>query len=165
MKTTMPPALSMALLLTLTVSACALPLASASDPVTFLVPIPKQVFSSGAVLHVTVWNARQMRLSDNNAPCAVSHDALTGVDQVQCPPGVQYQAAAHEEFTFLASSLGASLAIPSRSVHVGEAFQISISGLSQDGCNSASASVKGTARSARVTLQDLMWMTTEMGCP
>lgn len=151
-----------ALLLPMVIASCG---GSSTQTVSFEIPISAGSFSAQATLRVTVWNAEQLRVSQQTADCAVSHDAQTGLDQVSCPPGVVYQQAHPEEFTFSAASSGSSLRVTTTSLHVGEDYAISISGLSQDNCNNASARVEGRARSAIIILENLSWMTTLMACP
>lgn len=151
-----------ALVVAVVIAGCA---GSSTTTVSFQIPLPAGTFSPQATIRVTVWNAEQLRVSQQTADCTVSHDAQTGLDQISCPPGVVDQEPHPEELTFSAASAGSTLSVPTTSLHVGEDYAVSISGLSQDNCNNASARVEGHARSGAIILENLSWMTTMMACP
>jgi hypothetical protein len=155
--------LSLAVLI---MGACA---AAASTPaaagnVTFIIPIQSSDFSPKATLHVSLWGTAQMAAADNNAPCAISQDTQ-GTQTITCPDGVTYSEVKPEELSIPIGEAGTSLTIASTSIRVGEPYRVSISGLSSDSCNAASASAEGTAGSETITLESLHWMRTEMACP
>jgi hypothetical protein len=156
-------------LLTLVVSACSFPLAQSSpstaEYVTFVVPIQVEDFSQDATLRVSLWTAEQMEAAEETGDCIASYDTRTGVEEIQCPDGVDYVEVTPEEFTIPMSDVGDSISVTSKSIRVGERYRVQVSGLSDDDCNQASASTQGTARSATLTLDNLEWVSTLMACP
>jgi hypothetical protein len=120
-------------------------------------------FSPGSVLRVLVWNGEKLATLDQNARCASVRDP-TGTASRQCPPGITYQEVTPEEHQIDVSGIGATLAVPSETVRVGERFRVLLTGKSADGCNQTSAERSDEARSAEVVLEGLSWETTARGC-
>ena len=145
-------------------SACAASPTQPATGVTFIVPVPVEVFSPKAALQVSVWDAQQLRTLDQQAECVISQDAQTGAESIHCPEGVKYQKITPEEFVFPTQAISKSIKLTSQTVKAGEKFQIVVRGLSSDDCNSTSGTAEGTATSSTITLEDLDWMTTEMAC-
>jgi hypothetical protein len=156
-------------LLVIVMSACSVPITQSSLPaaagnVTFVIPIEVDNFSKDATLSVRLWNAEQLAYAEENAPCAVSYDAQTGIEAIHCPEGVEYHEAMPEELAIPISNVDTNITVTSTSIRVGEKYRVQISGLSNDDCNSTSASIDGTANSQTITLENLAWMTTMMAC-
>jgi hypothetical protein len=145
-------------------SACASTTAPSASNVTFVIPISLEAFSPSAALQVSVWNAAQLKTLDRQAECVISHDVQTGTESIHCPAGVQYQGITPEEFIFPVQAIKQSVRFTSQAVKTGEKYQIVLRGLSNDDCNSNSATAEGIARSSTITLGKLEWMTTEMAC-
>ena len=150
--------------LTLLASACTAAPTQPAAGVTFIVPVPVEVFSPKTALQVSIWNAQQLRTLDQQAECVISQDVQTGAESIHCPEGVQYQKITPEQFVFPIKTIHTSLQFTSRTVKTGEKYQIVLRGLSNDECNSTSGTADGTAMSSTVTLGSLNWMTTEMAC-
>jgi hypothetical protein len=146
------------------VGACVAPAAQPATSVTFSVPVPVEALSSKAALQVSVWNAAQLIVLDRQAECVVSQDVQTGVESTHCPEGVTYQEITPEEFVFPIQTIKQDVQLISRTVKVGEKYQLVLRGLSSDDCNSTSATAEGTATTSTITLGVLAWMTTEMAC-
>ncbi len=141
------------------------PFSRSDELVTFSVVINKEAFGPEASLRVRVWNAETLKVAESNANCAVSYNQETQTEEVHCPEGVEYRHVSPEEFEFLVQDIGAEIEIKSATVTVGEKYRLQISGLANDDCNSASASVEERAKSAHVVLDNLLWATTLMACP
>lgn len=157
-------------LVTILMGGCSVPTTQSSPPIStdniaFIIPIQVEAFSKDATLRVSLWNAEQLEANEKNATCTFSFDAQTGTEKVQCPEGVEYREVTPEEFTIPIHDINTSIRITSKSIRMGEKYMIQISGLSNDNCNSASASYGDTANSKTITLEDLTWMTTLMACP
>ena len=156
-------------LLTLLLSACSFPLArsspSTADYVTFVIPIQAGNFSQDATLRVSLWTAEQMEAAQENGGCVAYYDAQTGIEEIQCPDGVEYVEVTPEEFVIPIGDVGDSVSVTSKSIRVGERYRAQVSGLSSDDCNQTSASVNGTAHSETITLDKLEWASTLMACP
>jgi len=146
---------------------CTLPsyVGGSGENVVFALAITSGTFSQEATMRVRIWDAEQLEIAESSANCAVSYNADTQTEEVHCPEGVEYQAAAPEEFEFRVQDLGAQVEIRSASVTVGEKYRLQISGLASDDCNTTSASVEEKARSTNILIEDLMWATTMMACP
>ena len=133
--------------------------------VTFTVPVDVDMFSDEATLRLTLWNTDQLEILKRTANCSVSYNSETQVEEVHCPEGVEYEAVTPEEFTFPVQEIDEIIKVESDSIRIGEKYRLLISGLSNDNCNTTSASVEGIAQQAEITIEDLMWMTTMMACP
>ena len=151
-------------LLLVLANACAAPTLQPVTGVTFSVPVPTEAFSPKGTLQVFVWNAQQLAAQDRQAECVVAHDAQTGTDTTLCPEGVQYQEITPEKFDFPLQAINQRIQLTSQTVKVGEKYRIALRGLSNDECNSTSATAEGTATSSTITLSELGWLTTEMAC-
>lgn len=152
------------LLLLALVSACAAPATQPAAGVTFTVPIQMDVFSPKGTLQVLVWNAEQMAAQDQQGECVIAHDVETETDTTLCPEGVQYQEIKPEKFDFPIQAINHRIQLTSQSVKVGEKYRLALRGLSSDDCNSASATIEGTATSSAITLGEPGWLITEMAC-
>jgi hypothetical protein len=141
---------------------------SANEPpgrVTFTIPISAEIFSKKGDLRVRLWDADQLDIMAKTANCAVSFDLETQTEEVHCPEGVEYEQVMPEEFSFPLQEIGASIEVKSSKIRVGERYRLLISGLSNDDCNTTSATVESVAQTDSITLKDLMWATTLMACP
>lgn len=136
-----------------------------SENITFIISISPGMFSSEAVLQVRVFNEEQMKISDQNAHCTVSFDAQTGVEKMQCPTGVEFHEVQPEIFEFPVPVLESRIELVSKTLRKGEEFMLQISGLSNDDCNTTSASLRGKVRTSIIKISDLAWATTLMACP
>jgi hypothetical protein len=134
-----------------------------SAGVTFRVSVPVSEFAAASSLRVQVWTEEQLAALERNARCSVTHDPTTGLDQVQCPPGVTWESVAPEEVEVPVPDPGGSVSVPT-SVRVGGKFRVLVSGRSVDGCNTTSADRSGTATSPEVVLDGLSWRTTALAC-
>ena len=139
--------------------------AGPEENVTFTVQIDVDTFSPEANLRVRIWDADQLKIAEGNANCTVSYNLESQTAEVHCPGGVEYQESSPEEFEFLVEDLGEEIKITSASVTVGEKYRLQISGLANDDCNTALASVEDEAHSTQIVLENLMWATTMMACP
>jgi len=135
-----------------------------SSQVRFVAPVDVAQFSAGSVLRVQVWNGEKLAALDQNARCASVQDPTTGGTKRQCPPGITYQEVTPEEFHVDVSGIGATLAVRSETVRVGDRFRVLLTGKRRDGCNQTSAERSDEARSAEVVLDGLSWETTARGC-
>ena len=155
---------ALALILAPLATGCAAPGASAAvatKPVQFRVALPATEFAPGDV-QVSVWSAAELDREARSAGCVVGWDGAH--ETVSCPPGVRYERAAPEQFTFTTAQLAAGVVVAATSVHPGERYQLSIGGRAADGCNHAVAEARGVADGGEVTLAGLSVMTTEMAC-
>ena len=135
-----------------------------NTPVTFNVKIDKSIFAGNAELTARLYDSEQLKISESTANCTVSFDVTTKKESVSCPAGVTYKPTTPQSFTFKLSEINNEINIKSTTVIVGENYRLQISGKYKDNCNTASASVKETANSATVTLNNLEWAATELGC-
>jgi len=135
------------------------------EVVTFVMPIPVEIFSQNAILRVRLWNNEQLEISEKNSTCAVSYNAKTRTEEIHCSGGVEYQEVTPEEFMFPVGEINASIEVRSATVRVGEKYRLLISGLSNDNCNSTSADVREAANSETIIIAELSWRTTTMACP
>ena len=134
------------------------------EVVTFVVPIPVEMFSQNAILRVRLWNDEQLKISKKNSACAVSYNAQTKTEEVHCPEGVEYQEVTPEEFMFSVREIKTSIEVRSTTIRVGEKYRLLISGSSNDNCNSTTAETREVANSETITMEKLSWCTTEMAC-
>lgn len=132
--------------------------------VTFTVPIDAGMFSEEEPLRFRLWNADQLAIMLRTADCSISFDAESQQEQIQCPEGVKYEEVTPEEIIIPVQEIGPSASFESNQIRVGEKYRLLITGLSNDNCNTTSASVEDIAQQAEITFDDLAWMTTEMGC-
>jgi hypothetical protein len=153
-----------ALWLALLVSACVATSTQPAAGVTFSAPVPVEEFSPKATLQVLVWNAEQLAALNQQTDCVIAHDVQTGSESIHCPPGVVYQKITPEEFVFPVLAIDKNIQVTSRTVKIGEKYQIRLGGLSSDDCNSTSAVAEGTATSSTIKLGSLVWATTAMAC-
>ena len=147
-------------------SACSLQ-SSAIDStgsVTFTVPIDAQMFSEGAPLRFTLWNADQLEIMNRTANCAVSYNAELQQEEIHCPEGVEYQGVTPEEIIIPVQEISKFAKFESDQIRVGERYRLLITGLSHDNCNTTSASIEDIAQQVDITFEDLGWATTEMAC-
>jgi hypothetical protein len=79
---------------------------------------------------------------------------------------VNREYATREEFELDLNQTGERLVIQSANVRAGERFELTITGLNRDGCNTTTGSVEWVAEAETVPLDldDLTWTTTKMGC-
>ncbi len=152
------------LLSVLSIVACTAPVIPTSAGTTFVIPIPTDSFSKNTALQVAIWDDQQLAALDAQAECVVAHDSTTGADTIHCPAGVEYQEITPEHFVLPIQSVGAKVVVTSTRVQRDAKYQLSISGLSGDDCNSTSAFYEGVANAATITLTDLSWGTTAMAC-
>jgi len=133
--------------------------------VTFTVPVDAELFSDEATLRLALWDADQLEIMKRTANCSMTYHLETQTEEIHCPEGVEYEAVTPEEFTFPVQEMGEIIKVESNHIRIGEKYRLLISGLSNDNCNTTSASVEGIAQQAEIILEDLMWMTTLMACP
>ena len=148
-------------------SACAVQ-SSAIDStgsVTFTVPIDAEMFSEEAALRFTLWNADQLEIMKRTANCAVSYNVELQKEEIHCPEGVEYEEVTPEEIIIPVQEISISAKFESDQIRVGERYRLLITGLSNDNCNTTSASIEDMAQQVDLTFEDLGWATTEMGCP
>jgi hypothetical protein len=136
----------------------------ATENVTFRVPIDAGMFSQETTLRFALWTAEQMEISQRNAECAVSFDLETQTEERHCPEGIEYVAVTPEEFIIPIQEINDVVEIQSDTIKVGENFEISISGTSNDNCNTTSGRAQGIASTNVVTLDDLSWSMTLIAC-
>ncbi len=141
------------------------PAATSDTEVSFTIAIDAGVFSAERPVRFVFWNAAQLEIAQRNANCSISYDAATEKEEVHCPEGVVYEPVTPHEFAFTRDEIGDRVELTPGNIYVGQRYRLQISGLSNDNCNSTSASVEEIARSAEVVIEDLMWMTTMMACP
>ena len=136
-----------------------------SRSVTFTVPIDAEMFSEEATLRFTLWNANMLEIITRTANCAVSYDVESQKEEIHCPEGVEYEEVTPEEISIPVQEISNSAKFESDQIRVGESYRLRISGLSNDNCNTTSASIEDIAQQADITFEDLGWAMTEMGCP
>lgn len=136
----------------------------AAGAVTFQVQLDTAVFSEQEPIRVSLWDEAQLAILDQTADCSVSYDVSTGQEKTTCPPGVVYQQATPEEWTFTRAELAGGLTVTSKTVMVGERFRLNVRGKAKDDCNTASGSVQGLTSGASVAIKDMSLAVTEMGC-
>jgi hypothetical protein len=132
--------------------------------VTFTVPIDAQMFSEGAPLRFILWNADQLEIMNGTANCTVSYNVELQQEEIHCPQGVEYQEVTPEEIIIPVREIGKSAKFESDQIRVGERYRLLITGLSNDNCNTTSASIEDIAQQVDITFEDLGWATTEMAC-
>ncbi|MFP5501922.1 MAG: hypothetical protein ACLGIN_05485 [Candidatus Sericytochromatia bacterium] len=137
---------------------------AAAGPVTFEVQLDTAAFSEREPIRVSLWDEAQLAISERTADCGVSYDVSSGQEKVTCPPGVAYEKATPEEWTFTRAELASGLTVTSKTVMVGERFRLSVRGKAKDDCNTAAGSVEGLTSGARVAIKDMSLGVTEMGC-
>ncbi|MCH7588267.1 MAG: hypothetical protein IIC78_09620 [Chloroflexi bacterium] len=135
-----------------------------SGSVTFSVPIDAQLFSEEAILKIRLWNADQLEILQKTASCAVSFNVELQVEEIDCPEGVEYEVVTAQEISIPIQDINKSATFSSDTISVGERYRLLITGLSNDDCNTTSASMEAIAQQAEITFEDLGWATTEMGC-
>jgi hypothetical protein len=148
-------------------SACAVQ-SSAVDStgsVTFTVPIDAEMFSEEAPVRFRLWNADQLEIMHRTANCAVSYNVELQKEEIHCPEGVEYEEVTPEEIIIPVQEIGTSVKFESDQIRVGERYRLLITGLSNDNCNTTSASIEDIAQQVDITFEDLGWATTEMACP
>ena len=133
--------------------------------VTFTVPIDAEMFSEEATLRFIFWNADQLEIMNRTANCAVSYNAELQEEEIHCPEGVEYQEVTPEEIIIPVQEISKSAKLESDQIRVGERYRLLITGLSNDNCNTTSASIEDIAQQVDITFEDLGWATTEMACP
>jgi hypothetical protein len=132
--------------------------------VTFNIPISTQYFSPTASIEVNLWNQAQLSTQEKQANCVIAHDVQIQADTVRCPVGIEYQPITPEKISVPVQTIQSSITITSTTVRVGEKYRIRIGGRSKDDCNSTSAFYEEVATSSHISLTQLSWLTTEMGC-
>jgi hypothetical protein len=132
--------------------------------VTFNVQIDQKVFSTKRDLEARIFNEEQKKILDTTAGCSVSFDPASQKETVNCPAGVVYQKPNPEVFTFKIADIKDSVTMKSTTVKTGQKYLLTLSGLSSDNCNTASARVEKTAAAEQENIKDLQWATTELGC-
>jgi len=148
-------------------SACAVQ-SSAIDTtgsVTFTVPIDAEMFSEEAALRFILWDADQLEIMNRTANCTASYDVELQKEEIHCPEGVEYEEATPEEIIIPLHEISKSAKFASDQIRVGERYRLLITGLSNDNCNTTSASIEDIAQQVDIIFEDLGWATTEMGCP
>jgi hypothetical protein len=133
--------------------------------VSLTVPIDAEMFSKEATLIFTLWNADQLEIIDRTANCTVSYDAELQKEEIHCPEGVEYEEVTPEEIIIPVQEISKSVKFESDQIRVGERYRLLITGLSNDNCNTTSASIEDIAQQVDITFEDLGWATTEMACP
>ncbi len=133
--------------------------------VSFTVPIDAEMFSKEATLIFTLWNADQLEIFDRTANCTVSYDAELQKEEIHCPEGVEYEEVTPEEIIIPVQEISKSVKFERDQIRVGERYRLLITGLSNDNCNTTSASIEDIAQQVDITFEDLGWATTEMACP
>ena len=148
-------------------SACAVQSSAigSSGSVTFTVPIDTEMFSEEAALRFTLWNTEQLEIMKRTANCAVSYNVELQKEEIHCPEGVEYEEVTPEEIIFLVQEISKSAKFESDQIRVGERYRLLITGLSNDNCNTTSASIEDIVQQVDIIFEDLGWATTEMGCP
>ncbi len=153
-------------LLVITTGCNLIPSNTTSDTaVSFTITINSRGFSAERPLRFAFWSAAQLEIAQRNANCAISYDAETEAEEVNCPEGVVYEPVTSTEFTFALDEIADHVELSPGNIYVGERYRLQISGLSSDNCNTTSASVEDIAKSEEVIIENLMWMTTMMACP
>lgn len=138
---------------------------TSNKDVTFSIKIDKSIFSAkNREIEASLYDSEQLEVSNKTNNCSVSYDTETKKETINCPPGVTYQKPNPEVFKFNLDTIGEEITIASKTVKVGENYRLSLSGLSKDECNRASAGEEKKAESEIIKLTDLMWATTEMAC-
>jgi len=148
-------------------SACAVQSSAvdSSGSVTFTVPINAKMFSEQASLRFSLWNADQLEIMKRTVNCAVSYNVELQKEEIHCPEGVEYEIVTPEEIIIPVQEISKSAKFESDLIRAGERYRLLITGLSNDNCNTTSASIEDIAQQVDLTLEDLDWATTAMACP
>ncbi len=148
-------------------SACALQSSAidSSGSVTFTVPIDAEMFSEEAALRFILWDADQLEIVNRTANCTVSFNVELQKEEVHCPEGVEYEEVTPEEIIIPVQEISKFAEFESDKIRVGQMYRLLITGLSNDNCNTTSASIEDLAQQVDITFVDLGWATTEIGCP
>ena len=133
--------------------------------VSFTIKIDKSIFSAKKRdIEARLYNNEQLEISKQTSNCSVSYDVTTKKETFNCPPGVVYKPVNPEVFKYNLDNIAGDITIKSTTVKVGENYRIALSGLSKDDCNNASASIENKADNENISINDLSWATTELGC-
>ncbi len=137
--------------------------------VTINITVPQDVFDKNAFVNLSLLNQDDIEAGERNsrkyANCIASSNPQGGT-VTSCPGGVVYapEPVNLEKQSILASKITGLWTISTNHLKSGQKYTISISGLSSDKCNHASASKSGVLQGSVLNLKDLAWATTEMGC-
>ena len=134
-----------------------------ADKVEFSIKVDPSTFSKDAELTVTLYDPVALKASEESANCGVAFDPTAGgAINNNCPDNPKSKG---EEFKFSVSDVTDNmLKVTGNNVNVGEKYRLQISGKASDDCNTATAQHDGTAESAKVTLDSLMFSQTEKAC-
>ncbi len=98
------------------------------------------------------------------ANCVVSYNAEFQKEEIHCPEGVEYEEVTPEDIIIPVQEISKSVKLESDQIRVGERYRLLITGLSNDNCNTTSASIEDIAQQVDITFENLGWATTEIGC-
>lgn len=140
------------------------PPATPAEAVTFSITAPASLFAPAGEVTVSVWGKGQLDLLEQSRDCIVGIDA-SGKETVTCLDGKAPPAKpAPETMTVKVAELGKPIVFASKTVHVGDSFQIQVGGGASDLCNSTGASFRGVAGQKSLTLDKLDFATTTKAC-
>jgi len=137
--------------------------AGTREDITLAIPIRLELFSPRATIHVKVWDAAQIATDEANPICVMSGSGKD-IISTQCSLGKVYQPVNPEEFSFPAGAVRDTIQITSKNIRMGEQFRVTVDGLSADGCNNTSTRYTGVVNSSMISLADLPWQQTLVGC-
>lgn len=144
--------------------------------VRFIIPIPVELFSKDATISVRIFNTEQIERGQANKEnkCSHSFDMVNQVAIKSCPEGIKYLEVIPEEFQFPIATIDESIVVLSKTVKVGERYNLSVGGRAKDNCNRTSTFIDTTVHSDTVTLSrgknrseildKLNWWTTAIAC-
>jgi hypothetical protein len=135
-----------------------------ADKVTFVVPLNKHLFSPDQAIEVSIYTGAQTTIVREQSNCVVEHLPGLAKDRISCPPGVAYREVKPEKISFGFSRFDSVINVPSKSIKVGDKYELHIKGKARDRCNARSAQRQGSATANIVVLTDLAWAQTQMAC-
>lgn len=137
------------------------PCESSDEKVTFSLKFSKDHFSENRDIQIWIYSQKDLAVRDQTDPnCTVSQSS-DGVESSDCPDAPQ---PTPYKISYKKAELTETLEINTDHVQNNEKFEIFITGLSTDNCNTTSAREEGFATTATVELEIIDFMTTLMAC-
>jgi len=127
--------------------------------VRFIIPLEAGKFNEDATIHVRLWTAEEYEVyREMGRKCPGAHyNEQTKKLEERCPEGVEYQEVTPELFNIPVKEISATIEVKSKKIRVGDGYRLEITGASKNKLHTLLAIVDDTARSEKITLENLTW--------
>ena len=137
---------------------------NSNESVIFVIPIEKNIFNQNTNIAIKLYNSQQIQILEQNSSCTASYNSQTKSEKTVCQNGRKYSQVIPEKFILPITKINEDIRLTSKILKIGEKYRLSISGLSDDNCNTTSTQIIDTANLNTIKIKGIMWLTTTRNC-